>query len=175
MIKGVLFALLATIVIVLMVMQLALFVWIVGTIRRQQSKAASRRNVGLTLFVVGVAFALVGLGFGAWTVYFKARGDRAVGRVIALERHEDKDGEMFAPVFAFTNASGERFEVKATVRANPPDHQVGDVIPVLYMAHDPQTARPDTFAANWLVPAIFGGVGGALAIAGACVLVFRAG
>jgi hypothetical protein len=120
-----------------------------------------------------VAYLFVGIICAAGPFLLLIAGVTAIQRVIFLHTAQPVEGQVIAlrqaptrrssrpsyfPIFAFKAADGQTY----TVTSNIADRQtawLGKPVRVLYLPHDPQTARIDTFAQLWegqIIPAVIG-------------------
>jgi len=90
--------------------------------------------------------ALVSLLVGWRFVRSAARAD---GRVIQMVEREGEHGKLYAPVFVFRDSSGAEHTVHSDTASDPPEHQVGDTVHVLYLPESPQDAKTDRFFFSW--------------------------
>jgi hypothetical protein len=92
-------------------------------------------------------------------------------------QHRDDDGlvrndAVYAPVFEFQSADGKVHRVEGDA-SNPPRHQVGDEVSLLYDPAAPEGARLESFSGLWLFAALFG-IGGGVVLAVALVILWMA-
>jgi hypothetical protein len=88
----------------------------------------------------------------------------ARGQVIDLEPHHRAGGRRlggggYVTVFTFTDAVGQSHTARTDGAQNPPTHQIGDSVEVLYQAGRPESARIRSFQTLWLLPILLGGPG----------------
>lgn len=126
---------------------------------------------------VGIPFALIGIGAlvgcVAWTTSmqrFIARAEKAQGRVVALVPHRGDDSTTYAPTVEFLAKDGKTVTFTDSVSSNPPSHQEGDVVPVLYDPAKPEDAHIDSFWDLWLGQVILGVLGTVFTLVGLGVL-----
>jgi hypothetical protein len=82
---------------------------------------------------------------------------RTSGTVVRLvEGHSSDSGTTFHPVFVFRDSNKREHEIYSTVGSYPPAYKVGEGVPVLYQAEDPDNASVDGFFNLWLMPFVFG-------------------
>ncbi|MFI8962166.1 DUF3592 domain-containing protein [Streptomyces sp. NPDC053493] len=128
----------------------------------------ARRWVAGGLIAFGALFSGIGLVLAGVSVSYLTDGERAPGTVVALEWEEHGGGSrkgrtgdepVAHPVVAFTPAGGSPTRFREFTGSNPPAYEVGERVEVLYRPDSPEDARIDGFAALWLLPLIFGGIG----------------
>ncbi|QDU39154.1 hypothetical protein Mal4_34900 [Maioricimonas rarisocia] len=117
------------------------------------------QNLLMIAFTVGLLLVLGASSLFAWQWQRTAGLSRTQGTVTGY-----RDG---VPVVRYS-VSGRTWHVDGPVRSKSP-LQVGNVVTVYYPSHAPQQARFGSFALQWLLPILLGGVGlrffsGALAI-----------
>jgi hypothetical protein len=117
---------------------------------------------------IGVVFTLVGLTLTVaaavltWsTVSFLDDAEQVTGQVVGFERSRDTDNrrDVFRPVVRFTDEDGKAHTFVSSTASNPPDYVMGETVSVVMRPQEPGSARLDTFADRWLIPAILAGVG----------------
>lgn len=126
--------------------------------------------------VFTAAFFFVGVGlvaasaFLAWQTWtFMRTSKSAPGRVVDLEWRDGSAGRRgssgggYATVFTFMDASGQAHTVRTKSAQNPPTHQVGVPVEVLYPPTCPKDARIHSFSTLWLTPTFLLGFGVAFA------------
>jgi len=121
------------------------------------------------LFVgLGVIFIFIGLLTAGSARRFLATALSAEGRIVDYTEDRDLDDEqtMYTPVIEFTTAGGQvqRFSAGVSSSSKP---RVGRQVTVLYDPTRPERARLRSWAALWMLPAIFIGLGAVLAVLGA--------
>jgi hypothetical protein len=110
-------------------------------------------------FLLGVGL-LAAAGFFIWqTCTFIRDSKVATGRVVKLEWRDGLSGRHgsgggYVAVFTFTDGSGQTRTVRAKSGRNPPRHEVGAVVVVLFPPEDPDQARIRSFDTLWLVPTV---------------------
>ena len=100
--------------------------------------------------------ALVSLLSLVLACHFVRSAARTEGRVIQIEERKAEYGKVYAPIFAFRDATGAEHTVQSHTVSNPPEYQVGDTVGVLYPPSSPEDAETDTFFSNWGTPLITG-------------------
>jgi hypothetical protein len=71
----------------------------------------------------------------------RQRGMRTHGLVVDNVRTHDSDGPTWVPVIAFNDQRGYRVEFSPRVRGSGMGLATGREVGVVYLPHDPQTAR----------------------------------
>jgi hypothetical protein len=104
----------------------------------------SWRRISWLILGIGGLILAGGLALGWGSLRHVLHAERAEGEVTEIRR----EGDMYAPVLRFRLAGGETREVK-DLGSGAPDFAVGDRVTVLYMAHDPEDFRIDTFERLW--------------------------
>ena len=123
-----------------------------------------------------VGFGMLIGGFFAYqnTQSFIEKATSTEGVVTELIRSRSSDSESYyyKPVFTFTTLSGESIEIISSTGSNPPSYSEGEIVKVLYLQSEPQSARIDGFASLWLLPLILGAMGGIFFLVGISILLF---
>jgi len=131
-------------------------------------------SIAKYLFVLVGAGMLIGaIGWHSSTRHFLARASRAHGTVVALLQHHSSNSSnnssiTYSPVVRFNDGSQD-VQFNSSSSSNPPSYNIGETVPVLYLASNPYNAKIDSFFALWggsLILAVLGGafllVGGGL-------------
>jgi len=127
--------------------------------------------IGGIFFVFGLIF--LGTSFFAYikTNSFLATAVETQGRVVDLLRYENG----YKPLVVFTDQTGREIEYVPNFSSNPPAYDIGEEVAVFYNPQTPQHAMLGGLAL-YLLPVIFGTVGGVLAILGAIfIMIYRKG
>lgn len=122
--------------------------------------------------VLTAAFFLVGVGLVAASAFLARQTwtfmrilKSAPGRVVDLEWWDGRGGLRgssgggYVTVFTFTDGFGQAHTVRTKSAQNPPTHQVGAVVEVLFPPACPEDARIRSFSTLWLVPTLLLGFG----------------
>ncbi|WP_114520998.1 DUF3592 domain-containing protein [Altererythrobacter sp. ZODW24] len=127
--------------------------------------------IGGIFLPVGLLFAGIGFLASSGTRELANTGLRTSGTVIAMSDSRDSDGgRSYAPLVEFYDANGKRHEFSSRVSSNPPRFSRGETVPVIYDPAKPNRAMIDGFMDRYLMPLIFGGIGGIFAIIGGGLL-----
>ncbi len=90
--------------------------------------------------------------FSSWT--FAAKGVEVQGTVVRLQESQSTDsGTTYSPVFSYT-VNGQQYEYESVNSSDPPSHEVGEVVTLLYNPDNPAKARENSFWELWLLPVI---------------------
>jgi hypothetical protein len=122
----------------------------------QKSKSSGRK--------LGCAFWLLPLGtvamivLGIWYTYtsyrFSTNGVEVESTVVRLESSSSSEGgTTYSPVYSYT-VNGQKYEYESVNSSNPPAHEVGEQVTLLYDPAHPDKARVNSFFEMWLVPII---------------------
>src|SRR5262245_44550146 len=104
-----------------------------------------RRGPGGVIALVGVGLILTALWFFLQRAFLLRKGRSVPGEVVRLEQKEG----VFAPVFRCTDAGGSERLITSGSASNPPDHQVGDRVEVLFYPERPEEAVIRSFGSMW--------------------------
>jgi hypothetical protein len=131
----------------------------------RMAKAGFRRRVlrflRWWLLVGGLSAIAVGAGFAAYTGIFLLRSVATKGTIVRLEPVPDEEngGVNYAPVFSFRSEDGQIHTIQSGVASSPPGFDEGDVVRVLYVKSNPDSAKIDSFLQLWSVATICCGLG----------------
>jgi hypothetical protein len=114
--------------------------------------------VGQVFLILGLIFLLVGGAFGAYAALFTSGAVTTEGTVIRLTARPGHP-TSFAPVVRFRTENGQDIEFQHLIYSHLPAYREGQTVPVLYRPVRPDRAIISAFAALWLFPTIFGGIG----------------
>jgi hypothetical protein len=118
----------------------------------------------LVFMLLGLLFFAIGSGMTIHQRALEKQGLETQGVVIDLQEHSDSDGSAYAPVVRFKTADGYNVEFVSSYSSNPPAHEVGELVTVVYSTSDPGQAVIK--GEGQLVHIIFMLSGGAVAIVG---------
>ena len=134
---------------------------------RSQVRRGNPKLIGSIFFILGSAFTLVAIGWGAYSWSFSHDAHEADGTVVRLVESGGRGGQ--APVVRYQVAE-QTFEIQSGVSTSPPAYSVGEKVKVLYQAERPDQGRLSSFVENWLFPSVFGGFGILFTLIGGVVL-----
>jgi hypothetical protein len=111
--------------------------------------------------MVGLGFLVAGVVIFGQTRAFVSTAVRVTGRVVDLEytNYGGSHGGGYVTVFAFKDGSGLPQTNRTSFAQDPPTHQIGAKIMVLYATGSPESAQIQSFNTLWFLPAILGGFG----------------
>jgi len=118
---------------------------------------------------LGVVFIAIGVLTASGARRFLATAAAAEGRIVDYtadrDLSDDDDQVMYTPVIEFTTSDERvlRFTAGTSSSSRP---AVGRQVTVLYDPAQPERARLKSWAALWMLPVIFGGMGAVLAVLG---------
>lgn len=98
---------------------------------------------------MGGVFAIVGVGFLLYSVYFSVNTAATIGTVIEM-----RGGRGQSPVVEYA-VQGKRFVHYSSLYSNPPSYSVGDPVHLLYDPAAPTSSQIDSFEERWLFPVVF--------------------
>lgn len=116
-----------------------------------------RRILGGAFILLPIS-AVILLGLSIWYTYSSYRfynsGVEVEASVVRLEEVASADsGTSYSPVFRYT-VNEHEYEYESVNSSNPPSHEVGEVVTLLYDPNHPDQARENSFWELWLVPCI---------------------
>lgn len=114
---------------------------------------------GLIPSCVGILMVVLGAFFWFRTKNFVGIAQETKGTVTELQYDSDSEGSGYYSVFKFTTINGQTIEKTSNIRSNPPQHQVGQVIEVLYNPSSPNDARIKSTTNLYFVPILLSGLG----------------
>ncbi|WP_432015503.1 DUF3592 domain-containing protein [Streptomyces cucumeris] len=151
--------------------------------QRQVDGRVAIRWMSIGTIVLGTVFLVIGLIMTGDSISTLADAERTQGTVVALDWRTDdtetsskkhqSDEPAAYPVVEFTSKDGTRRTFRSSTGTNPPSHEKGDRVEVLYSADSPDDARINDFASLWLGPLIFGGLGLLFAGIGTAIAIAR--
>ncbi len=110
----------------------------------------------LVFGVMALIFGGIGAAIALSVMNERARMVHTEGSIVDLLRERDSEGDtLYRPVFRFTTAAGQAYEVESDMRSNPPSHELEQRVPVRYDPVNPSQARLDTLFENWFLPGLF--------------------
>lgn len=125
---------------------------------------------GLIPGCIGVLLMVLGAFFWFRTKNFVGSAQETKGTVTDVRyEHDSESGGGYYSVFKFKSINGQEIEKVSNLRTNPPQHQVGQVIDVLYDPNNPNDARIKKATNLYFVPVLLGGMGLIFVCSGLCV------
>ncbi len=116
---------------------------------------------------MGLLFAGIGGAFYLADQALEAKGGRANGTVIALNRHRDSDGDtMYQPEVEFRDRNGTQHRFVSSISSSSPGVSRGESVGVIYDPDAPGDAKIDSFMQRYFFPLMFGGIGSVFALIG---------
>src|ERR1044072_1125694 len=112
----------------------------------------------LICIVVGGAFCLAAVFTWLRTRRFIEESVPAVGEVIELREHHD-EGVTYSPVIRLNGPDGRAVVFNESISSNPPAHNVGDRVKILYHLDDPTHAKVASTTNLYLLTMIFAAIG----------------
>jgi hypothetical protein len=150
-----------------------------GTAQRPLPPDELMHRLGWPGAVGFLGLALLGLGglFLLPSVAYIVSGQPTEGIVVKIAKRPSPKGTMYTPVVAYI-VDSEEYIVSSSTSSSWNAYRVGEVVPVLYFADDPEQAVIGDFQQLYLLPCVFGVPGLVLAVVGlgcGIVVVRRAG
>lgn len=100
--------------------------------------------------------AVIALASALYCWHFVRTATAADGRVTQMVERQGEQGTLYSPVFSFRDTKGVEHLVHSSTASYPPEHQVGDVVRVLYLPERPQDAKIESFFSLWGLPFVTG-------------------
>jgi len=126
---------------------------------RQQQFQNSKKAIPI-LGIFAVILICLSVFLAHKMLRLESSGLRAQGQVVRMQEQYSSDshgggGYVYYAIVDYETADHRHIEFKDNVGTNPPSHQAGDKVTVLYLASDPQKeAIIDRGYWNWFVPAL---------------------
>jgi hypothetical protein len=121
----------------------------------QQQQLQSTRKAAPFIGLFAVILAGAGTFQGMKIAHLDAVGLRAQGEVVRLKEESSSGSSSYYAIVKYRTDRNESVEFKDDVGSNPPSHQRGDKVTVLYLADDPREAIVDRgIGWNWAIPGI---------------------
>src|SRR5262245_59031858 len=124
--------------------------------------------VGLLFLIVGVAILIGGIIAAVKQRRNSERGVCAMGKVVDLVKKNCNPGSagVYCPVVMFIQHTGRQIQFESDFGTMPASHRVGQSIAIRYDPANPQTAKVDSAASNWLVSVVTIAVGAVFLVLG---------
>ena len=108
----------------------------------------------------GLVFTAIGGGFWWSDHKIASVGLHARGEVVGFdESYSSDNGTSYRPRVTFLDADGQRHSFTSKIGSNPPSHDNGEQVEVIYDPAMPERALIDSFSDRHLFPLVFGGIG----------------
>lgn len=134
-----------------------------------QINGVSPEKIILRIFTGVAALMLMIAGFSTYSNFQKLmREESAPGVVVEMVERQYVDSETdntstyYYPVVEFKARDGKRRTLELTEGSNPPSHEGGDEVTILYEPDNPSDARIKSFGSSalmWILPGITGILG----------------
>jgi hypothetical protein len=125
--------------------------------------------MGYLFLGAGVGMVVIGLFSLARTRRFLSLAHPAPAEVVGNHSRRHRHKLTYYPVLRYRTHADTQHEVTASVGSNPPRYREGDRLTVLYNPANPEEVRIRSFLHLWLLPLLFGGMGGIFMLVGAVV------
>lgn len=125
----------------------------------QMAPQAPSLGIALLFNIIGLAVFGGGIWSFADTREFLALAKETPGTVVELIASTDDDGTSYYPVVSFQDTSGTQQRVQTSMGSNPPAHDVGESVTVLFDPAKPQKMRIKGFWGVWGLTAFLLGFG----------------
>lgn len=114
------------------------------------------RIVGILIILTALVPLGVGYYFYRSSTQFVRSAVEVEAVVSEIEERSSEGSISYYPVFSFVDREGEVHRITAGWGSNPPSHEIGDTVTLLYDPAEPHEARRDGFVSLWLAPTIAG-------------------
>jgi hypothetical protein len=109
-----------------------------------------KKVVGVAALITAFGFLGVGVWQGVASVCFLNRSVSTTGQVVDLKCESDFDTDSYHTVFEYKDGAGDVHRVTESWGTDPPSHQVGQTVDVLYDSQHPANARLSSFNSLWM-------------------------
>ena len=134
-------------------------------------KRAQLARLAPFLVLAGIGLIALGVHQSRLLLRLESAGVRAPGRVTSLSSSRGTNGgNTYYPLVSYVDGTGRTIVFRDSVGTNPPSHQVGDAVTVLYLPGDAQRALIDRGLWNWLPSVMLYVLGGAVFAGGLAAL-----
>lgn len=132
--------------------------------------------LGGLFVVIGIPCLLLSTRLGLESQTLVQQGLKTDGVVMELiqkwsSSSKSSSGRSYAPLFRFQTPDGKEHIVQSSTSSNPPAYDVGDHVPVLYLAGKPEQAVINSFMELWIAPLITGIIGIAFFVVGLVLVI----
>lgn len=86
---------------------------------------------------------------------FVQEAEKASGTVIDFKERSSQDSYTYAPIVSYKTAANQTIEFVSSTSSNPPSHQAGETVDVLYIPNDPYDAEINSFFSLWGISLVF--------------------
>lgn len=131
--------------------------------------------VKYSFFLIGAAMLIGAAALALSTRSFLASAERTQGTVTELVATRGSNGSvLYRPVVVFRTGDGRDVTVRSTVASNPPAHDEGEAVDVLYHPAAPHEAQVGSFFSLWGGATVVGGIGSIFFLVGLGMIVVPA-
>lgn len=125
----------------------------------------------IVFIFIGVFFAVTGLIFNGIESRTRSKCDlQTEAVVVELLEKQGEHSTVYAPVFEFVTADGQRILLSSNIYSRPPMYDVGETVTVAYSSADPETMYVKNSLGMYLFAYIFGGIGAIILLVGIIIL-----
>jgi hypothetical protein len=118
-----------------------------------------KKAKSIGLIILGSMFCIGGLWSFIDTQDFVSQAIQTEGTIIQFIKETRINGQIYKPVFSFSDNSGINHQVKGIIASSPPIGKIGDKIVILYKSSDPNNARINDVFFLYLFPIISSSIG----------------
>jgi hypothetical protein len=121
-----------------------------------KGKSSGPKKLGCAFWLLPLSTVIL-IVLSIWFTYtsykFSTSGEEVQGTVVRLESSTSDGSTTYSPVYSYT-VDGKKYEYESVNSSNPPAHEVGEVVTLLYDPERPDKARVNSFFELWLLPII---------------------
>jgi len=99
--------------------------------------------------IIGIFLILGGKSSYNSTSNFIDNSFLVQGQVVDFMERVSEDSITYAPVISYSDLDDKNYEIVSNSSSNPPAYDIGEVVDILYLMSDPQTAEIKSFFSLW--------------------------
>jgi hypothetical protein len=157
-----------TLILVLVILGIGIWIGFMIGFSKAMFKVAARMQrpkrpvIAWVIIAMACICLVIAAGSSLHSWRFVSTAARTTGTVTELRDYTDREngGTSYAPTFSFRDSGGVEHSVASSLYSSPPQHRVGDTLPVLYRPNEPTSARVDGYWYLWGMPTVTGILGG---------------
>ena len=118
------------------------------------------------LLFLGSLFLLLASGCAVRNAVLLHRSIPALGTITKVSSTSNDDEPFYKTTFIFHATDGKSYTITPELVERPAPYKVGDVVPVVYDAANPNGASISSYKEMWDFPVYFGSVGAVMLLVG---------
>lgn len=130
--------------------------------------------IKLAFMIIGGLMLVAALWFYQHTQQFLQTATQAEGIVVAFveSRQANSKTIQYAPVVRYVAQDGREIEFKSSVSSYPAGYELGEKVPLFYLASEPEKAKLSAYFSLWGGATILGILGAVFFSIGAAIMLF---